>query len=163
MHQTETERDHPSSLDLTTDDVLEGHVHDRNRDESFNQRRKPQRVGTDIVRRCNQSYRVSDGKRGDNLDQRAKSAERYHQTEQEQQMVGAIENVQEAGTNEAQRGLKPARIEANESRVAFELECSNSATRRQKSQHAYDSKSQNAQTWLNRKPGSIRFDLILEH
>src|SRR5690242_10768270 len=78
-------------------------------------------------------------------------------------MIGTIENVKKAAAHKMKRSLRPARIEANESRVAFKLECSNSAAGRQKSQNSYDSKSQPAKTRLNRKAGSIRFDRILEH
>src|SRR6185369_4297563 len=78
-------------------------------------------------------------------------------------MIGTVENVKKSAANKTQRSLKPARTQANESRVAFKLECSNSATRRQKSKNTDDSQPQPAKTRLNRKAGSIRFDRILKH
>ena len=48
--------------------------------------------------------------------------ERNDEAEQEQQVVGAVEDVEEAGLDEAQRRLVPARVEPHEARIAVEFE-----------------------------------------
>ena len=59
---------------------------------------------------------------GDDDDERAQPAERNHQAGEEQQVVGAVEDVPEAFDHEAQHRLVPARIEIDEARCAVELE-----------------------------------------
>ena len=49
-------------------------------------------------------------------DERAEAAERDHEAEQEQQVIGAVEDVREPELHEAPRGLVPARIEPDEAR-----------------------------------------------
>ena len=65
---------------------------------------------------------MRDRERGDDDDQRPQPAERDHEADQEQQMVGAFEDVPEARHDEAQRRLMPARIETHQARIAVELE-----------------------------------------
>ena len=62
------------------------------------------------------------GEGGDNDNQRPQAAERQHQAKQEQQVVDAVEDVKEAKLHETPGGLMPARIQANEPRVADVLE-----------------------------------------
>ena len=53
---------------------------------------------------------------GDDDHERPQPPERDHEAEQEEQVVGALEDVPEARLDEAQRGLVPARIETHEAR-----------------------------------------------
>ena len=58
------------------------------------------------------------------------AAERHDEAEQEQQVIGAAEDVPEPEPHEAQRRLVPARIELHEARVALRLEDARRAGRR---------------------------------
>ena len=125
VNQPEAERDRPAPVQRAparrpvgapaagraANDVLERHVDDRDGDQRLDQRRKPERVGREVVRRCDQRHRMRDRERRDDDDQRAEPAERDHQAEQEQQVIDAVEDVEEAVLDEAQRRLVPARIE----------------------------------------------------
>ena len=80
----------------------------------------------------------ADGERGDDDDERPQPPERDHQAEQEQEVIGAFEDVPEAGHDEAQCGVVPARIEAHEAGIAVEFECANGACGRQEAQRRGD-------------------------
>src|SRR6478672_422987 len=97
VHQPEHERDNPAPLHLRTDDVLERDIQNRNRDERFDERRKPQRVRTEAESGRDQGDRMRDREAGDDHRKRHDAPERDHETEQKEQMVGAGEYVQEAG------------------------------------------------------------------
>ena len=51
-----------------------------------------------------------------------------------QQMVGSIQDVEEAQLDELAGGLEPARIEVNQSRIAEEFKRADRSARRQKAQ-----------------------------
>jgi hypothetical protein len=85
-----------------------------------------------------QRDRVRDGEGGDDRDQRPEAAERHDQAEQEKEMVGAAEDVDEAGVDEAERRLVPARIEQHAPRVAVEIERPGLAGREQEPEHHVD-------------------------
>jgi hypothetical protein len=103
-------------------DVLERHVDDRRGDERLDERGEPQPAGRDAERRGGERDRVGDGERRDDEHERAEAAEGDHQAEDEQQVVGAIEDVLEAEPDEGERRLVPARIEPHEAGVATVLE-----------------------------------------
>ena len=75
-------------------------------------------VRRQIERRRDERDRVRDREGGDDDDERPEAAERDHQAEQEEQVVGAVENVKEARDDEAPRRLVPARIEPHQPRIA---------------------------------------------
>src|SRR2546422_871726 len=90
-------------------DVLERHVDDRGRDQRLDERREPQRVGREVVRRGNERDRMRNGERRHDRDKRPETAEWNHQAEQEQQVIDAVEDVEGSELDELQRGLTPAR------------------------------------------------------
>src|SRR5262245_55151302 len=61
---------------------------------------------------------MPNGECGDNEDKRPQPPKRDHQAAQEQQVVGAVENVPEAGHDKTQRGLVPPGIEAHRAGIA---------------------------------------------
>ena len=78
---------------------------------------------------------MRDRERGDDDDQRPQPPERDDEADQEQQMVGAFEDVPEPGHHEAPRCLVPAGIEAHETEKAEKIERADGAARRQEAQH----------------------------
>src|SRR5205809_7094396 len=79
---------------------------------------------------------MRDGKRSDDGNERAETAERDHQAEQEQKMVGAVKNVEKTQVDEAEGGLVPARVEPDEAGFPGKSEGRNSppgGTKRRKS------------------------------
>ena len=65
---------------------------------------------------------MRDGEGRDDDGERAKTAKWNHQAEQEQQVIDTAEDMEEAVHDEPRRGLEPARVEPDETRVAVELE-----------------------------------------
>jgi hypothetical protein len=65
---------------------------------------------------------VCDGERGDDHDERAQPSERNDQREEEEQVVDAVEDVEEAVPHEAVGGLVPPRIELDDAGVAVDVE-----------------------------------------
>src|SRR5262245_59991864 len=106
----------------SADDVLERHVDDGDGDEHLDERRKPERVGREIVRRRDERDRVRDGELGHDGDERPQPAERDHEAEEKQQMIRAVEDVLEPEADDMQRRLVPPRIESHDARIAFQLE-----------------------------------------
>ena len=79
VHQPERERDGPAPLDIAADDIFQRHVDDRHCDQRFDQRREPQCIGREAERRGDQRYRVRNGERGDDDDERPQPPERDYQ------------------------------------------------------------------------------------
>ena len=136
---------------LRADDVLERHVDDRDGDQRLDERRKPQRVGREAERGRDQRDRVRDGEGGDDEHERPQAAERDHEAGDEQQVVGAVEDVQEARLDEAQRRLVPARVEPHQARIAVELEGALGAARRQEAQRRHDLQAQPREPRVDRE------------
>src|SRR5687768_2254628 len=122
VHEPERERDRPPPLDLRANDVLERHVHNREGDQHLDQRWEPERVRGEPACRRNEGDRVRDRERRDDRDERARLAERNHETEDEQDVIDPVENVLDAEYDEAQRGLMPSRIETDEPGITGVLE-----------------------------------------
>ena len=129
MDDAEGERDDPTPRNVAAkpsqgrvNDVFQRHVKDGERDQCFDERREPERVWNKPERRGDQRNRMPDGECGDDDDKRPQPSERNHQAAQEQQVVGAVENVPEAGHDKTQRGLVPSGIEAHQAGIAPELE-----------------------------------------
>ena len=104
----------------------------------------------------------ADRERGDDEHERPKAAERDHEAEEEQQVVGAVEDVNEAELDEPQRRLVPARIEPDESRIPRQLERPFDAVRRTEAQRRHHANAQPRQRRFDREVGPIRRDRILE-
>src|SRR5258708_19552512 len=96
------------------------------------------------------------GKRRDDDNQRSRSPERDHDTEQEQQVIDAFENVPKAGYDEAQRGLVPARIETQKPRIAMEFKRARLTTRRHETQRRRNIASEPPDAGMDRKFAPIR-------
>src|SRR5258706_13125953 len=78
-------------------------------------------------------------------------------------MVGAVQDVQESAFDEKQGRLMPARIQAQESRIAENFISSDFTTRGQESQDRGHARPQPRESRMNRKVGVVRADRILEH
>src|SRR5262249_22701255 len=104
------------------DDVLERHVEDRGRNQRLDERREPERVRREIVRRREQRGRMRHREGGDDADQRAEAAERDDETEEKQQVIDAVEDVTESQADEAERRLMPAWIQLHQTRIAVQIE-----------------------------------------
>ena len=74
---------------------------------------------------------MRDGERGDDRDERAEAPEWDHEAPQEQQVVDAVQDVEEPQLDEPQGGLVPSRIEPDQARITGVLEGANNATGRQ--------------------------------
>src|SRR5260370_19999083 len=136
VHQAKTEGHYPAALQAAAaGDVFERHVNDRNRDERFNQRRKPEKIRCEIVGGGNQRDRMRDGERGDDGNERAETAKWDYQTQQKKQMVGAVQNVEKTQVDKSQGRLMPPRVEADQDGIAGEFERANSADGWQEPKH----------------------------
>ena len=68
------------------------------------------------------SVSTSGGNQSADGDEGADPAQRDDEAEQEQQVVGAVENVQEPGADEARRRFVPARVQPDEAGIVVQLE-----------------------------------------
>ena len=115
VYEAERERDHPAALArCLRRRFFEGHVDDRCRDRGFDERREPERVRRQIVCGCQERERVPDSERRDHEYEWPEAAERDHQAEQEQQVIGSIQDVEEPSSTEPQRRLMPSGIEPDD-------------------------------------------------
>src|ERR1700730_16612639 len=133
VDQSESERDYPAALHSNASyNIFERHVNNGHGNQSFDQRREPQKVRRQVVRAGNQRDRVRHCEGRDYRDQFAQAAEGNHQTEKEEQVIGAIQNVKETELHEIQGSLIPLRIEADQTRIADEFESADGPIWRQK-------------------------------
>ena len=65
---------------------------------------------------------MSDREGRDHEHERPKAPERDHQAQQEEQMVGAVENVEETQFHEPPGRLMPPRIQPDDPRISCQLE-----------------------------------------
>ena len=128
VNETEPESDHPPALQVAADDILERHVDDGHGDERFDERRKPQRVGRQVVSRCDERDGVRHSEGRHHRHERAEAAEWDDEAKQEQQVIGSVQDVPEPLSDEPKRRLVPARIEANQPGIAGKLEGAHRAT-----------------------------------
>ena len=104
----------------------------------------------------------ADRERRDDDDERPQAPERDHQAGQEQQVVGALQDVPEAVDHEPQRGLVPAGIEADQSRIAVELERARGAVRRQEAQRGRDFEAEPVDARVDGEFRAVRADRVVE-
>ena len=90
------------------------------------------------VRRGDERHGMRHREAGDDRHQRPEPPERDDQAEQEQEVVGAVEDVLVPGGDEARRGLVPARIERHQAGIAAQLERPLGALRRDEAEHGDD-------------------------
>src|SRR5436305_9420226 len=136
-------------------DVFESHIEDGERDQSLNERRKPQCVRRKIVSRSDQCYGMRDGEASHNRNECTKTSKRYDQAEQEQQVVRSVKNMPEAALDEAPGCLIPPRIESHQARVVRELKGPLCAARRKESQSGQNPDTQPFKSRPNRKSRSV--------
>ncbi len=97
------------------------------------------------------------------IDQRAQLAERNDQAQQEQQVIGAVEDVEEALAREQVERLVPARIEMHDAGVGVDVEGALGLAGLQEPQHDVDLQAEARQARADREVRLIRGDRILEH
>ena len=112
-------------------------------------------VRREIVGRGDQRDRMRDCKRGHDRDQRAEAPERNHQAQQEQQVVGAVEDVEESLLTKRQRRLIPARIEPDQPGIALELERARRAAGRQEPKRGDRAQPQSLEPRVDRELGAV--------
>ena len=162
VHEPERERDDPPPLELRADDVLERHVHDRQRDQHFDQRRKPQRVRRQSVAdaisviECATVNDVTIAISGRSL----RNGITRQNTNSRWSMP--IENVLEPERHEAERRLVPARVQPHEPRIAEVFERALCIVRQDESQDRRGPNAQVRERWPDREPRRGRRDRIFD-
>src|SRR6478752_9891462 len=96
-------------------------------------------------------------------DERSQTAERNDQTDEKQQMIGAVEDMEEAELHEAQCRLVPARIELDESWIAGELERALGPTRRDEADRGRHPQAEPCELRLDRKMRAVGANGIVKH
>ena len=162
MHQAKAERNHPAALDVGAHHILQRHVDDGRRDQRFDERRKPERVGGEVEGRGEQRNRMRDGERRDDGDERSDAAERNDEAEQEQQMVGAVQDVLESELHEVPYRLMPPWIETHQPGVADQLERALGATGRIEADNGDGTQPEAGELRIDRESRTVRLDRILE-
>src|ERR1043165_168961 len=94
--------------------------------------------------------------------ERPHTAEWNHQAEQEQQVIGAVENVEEPQPDEAQHRLMPPRIEWHQSGVAFELVRADHTARRHEPQRRDNADAEAVERHVDGEMRLVRLNRILE-
>jgi hypothetical protein len=155
MHEAEHEGGDPASARARADEVLQGHGDDRDGDQPLHQRREPESLRGEAQDRGGERQRVRHREGGGDYHQRPEAAKRDDQAGDEQQVVGAVEDVQEAALDEAQRCLVPARVEAHQARIAVELERTLGAAGRQVAQRRHHPQAHARQPRLDREPRPV--------
>src|SRR5258706_217551 len=82
--------------------------------------------------------------------------------DKEQQVVGPVQDVEEAELDEPASGLMPSGIQVDQSRIADELIGANGAAGRKETENGYHSRGQSLEPRVNRNRGSIRLNRIFE-
>ena len=169
VHQAEAERHQPAAPHRRPvagprgQDVLERHVHDGDRDEGLDQGREPEEVGRHAVRRGDERHGVRHREAGDDRHQRPEAAERDDQAEQEQQVVGAVEDVLVPRGDEAGRSLVPARIERHQAGIAAQLEGPLGPFRGDEAKHGDDAHAQPLDAGPDGEARRLGRDRVVEH
>src|SRR5581483_8125267 len=84
------------------------------------------------------------------------------QAEQEQQVIGAVEDMEESSLDEAEGGLIPARVEADQAGVAGKFEAADRAVGQDIAQNGDDAKAEAAENGVDREIRGRRLDGIFE-
>src|SRR5437588_690502 len=75
-------------------------------------------------------------------DERPQPPKRDHEAQQEQQMIGPVEDVKEPEPDEGHRRLQPTGVQSDKTRIARKLERTDSPARRQEPEDRDDADSQ---------------------
>src|SRR5215471_18700196 len=105
---------------------------------------------------------MCDRERRDNNDERTQPPERNNQTGEEQQVVGAVENVPEALNHETHHRLMPAWIEIDKTRRAVKLEGAYRAIRWHEAQRGVDAAAEPVHTQIDGEFRAFGLDRIFE-
>ena len=81
---------------------------------------------------------MRNGERRHDWNQRAKPPQWDDEAEQEEQMIGPVEDMEKPMLDKRQGRLAPARIEPYQARIAWQLERTHDAARRKKPQYRDD-------------------------
>ena len=118
--------------------------------------------GREVEGRRDERDRVRDGKGGDDGHEGPEPANRDGEAQEEEQVIRAAEDVGEPELHESPGRLVPARIEADESRVADPLEGAHGTPGREKPHGRGDAHTEPREGRLDREGGPIRTDVVLE-
>src|SRR5215470_1803791 len=102
------------------------------------------------------------GECGDDYDERAETPERDYKAQQEQQMIGPVQDVEEPRLDKPQRRLAPTRVEPDHARIASELEGANNSACRQEPHYSHHAQSQLRKPRVDRKVRRVRINRVLE-
>ena len=144
--------------------VLDRHVDDRRRDQRLDQRRKPLARGDEAEGGGEQRDRVGHRERGDDLEEiPAESAERDHDTQQEEEMIESAENVADAGLHEGHCRALPAPVERHRAGRAGQQVDPFPAARRQESHIDDELVAERADRVIHENEvAAVRRDRVLE-
>ena len=162
MHQAEDEGGDPASPRAGADQVLQRHGEDRDGDQPLHQRREPEAVRSQPEHGGREGQRVRHGEGGGDDHQRPQATERDHQAGDEQQVVGAVEDVEEALLDEAQCRLVPAGIEVHQARVPVQLVGTLRAAGRKVAHCRHHLQAHARQARLDREPRPLGGDRQVE-
>src|SRR5579863_6039221 len=105
---------------------------------------------------------MRDGERGDYSQQRTEAAERDHQAKEEQQVVGAVQDVLESQLDETRRRLLPSWIERHRARIRRQLIGAHGSSGRQESHHREYSRGQVLKMRIDSEARPVRSDRVVE-
>ena len=162
VHESESEHGHPAAAQSGRHDVLEGHVDDGSGDHRFHEGNEPEGGGRQSQRGGDQRDGVGYRKGRDEDDQYPNPLKGDNQAQQEQEMVHAVENVGESELYEPKRGLVPAGIERDPSRVPGVLVEPLASIGRQEAQYGRNPHPQPFEAGQDGKIRTIRRDPVFE-
>ena len=105
---------------------------------------------------------MGDGERGHDDREGLELPERDDEAGEEQQVVGAVEDVLEAHRHEPERGLVPARVEADDAGVAAQLERPLGPARRKEPEDGDDPQPHPLEARADGEVGLVRLDVVVE-
>ena len=99
---------------------------------------------------------------GDHQEQRAQAPQWNHEAKQEQQVIGAVENMEKAQLDEAERGLVPARVERHHPGIAGEFVGAHCSARGKESKHGDDARGKPLEPGPDGETGAIGLNRVFE-
>src|SRR5438045_3230766 len=96
VNESEAESNRPSPIESGRHDIFERHVHNRDGDQRLDQRWEPQGARNEVEGGRQQCDRMSDRECRNDDDQRPQAPEWNHETQEEEEMIGAVENMNES-------------------------------------------------------------------
>ena len=145
-----------------TNDVLKRHVKNGDCNERLDQRREPRGAGGETDGTSDQRDRMRDRKCCNNQRECSQAPQGDDQTEQEQEVVWSVEDVQKAKLDEPPSGLEPTRIQWYTPWIACELVCPDHIIRQLESESGGHLCSQVIKARSNREFGMLGSDRVLQ-